>query len=149
MVYKKLYLRTADDYIFDIDLRGRIVVVDGLSGSGKTFLFNTVMTNKLNPVSVNTAEDTDLSNVVTINIFNKEMLNTLSSIRGKLIIIDNADVLLTQKEADYISSDMNNQYLIYSKGSIDFHISPNYYAYLELKDKIYSIHYRYSESGWY
>ena len=51
MVYKKLYLRTADDYIFDIDLRGRIVVVDGLSGSGKTFLFNTVMTNKLNPVS--------------------------------------------------------------------------------------------------
>ena len=50
MVYKKLYLRTADDYIFDIDLRGRIVVVDGLSGSGKTFLFNTIVNNQLTPV---------------------------------------------------------------------------------------------------
>ena len=51
MVYKKLYLRTADDYIFDIDLRGRIVVVDGLSGSGKTFLFNPIVNNQLTPVS--------------------------------------------------------------------------------------------------
>ena len=47
--------------------------------------------------------------IVFDNSFDKEIL---MNVKGKLIVIDNADILLSDEVRKYISMDGNNQYLI-------------------------------------
>ena len=113
MIKNRLYVKTVNGIIFDLDLRGRIVLIDGNSGTGKTFLLNTIKNNQLNPVSLRDNLESDLSDVVTIDVFTKDRINNIKNMSNKLIIIDNADIILNQDMANFISLDKNNQYLIY------------------------------------
>lgn len=46
------------------------------------------------------------------------------------MIIDNADILLANKKKllEYISYDLNNQYIIFSRGGIPIPASPNHFC---------------------
>lgn len=44
--------------------------------------------------------------------YQKNLLEMIRQMKGKLIVIDNADILLNDETRKYISLDGNNQYLI-------------------------------------
>lgn len=146
---RNLVVSTKDGYIFDLELRGNIVVIEGESGSGKSFLVKTILSKQGVPGIFNINNETNLENVVCINYYNKGLISNISRFRGKLVIIDNADILLSQTVADYIAQDMHNQYLIYSRGGLEFYISPNYYASIERHGKRFELKYKFSVPGWY
>lgn len=149
MLLNRLYITNPNKIIFDFILKGHIVVVDGLSGSGKTFLANTIRTKQLNDYAKDNDNETDLASVVVINLYDKDIFNQIKSQSSKLFIIDNADIILNQEMADYISRDIKNQYLIYSRSNLEFNISPNYYAHIVKNGNKYTLQYNYAEEGWF
>ena len=97
--------------IFDIELRSHLVLVMGQSGVGKTFFFNSykdyILANgKENKVYFYNFAD----------VGNKDyMYERIRNSKGKLFVIDNADLLISEKMKQIISKDCNNQYLIITK----------------------------------
>lgn len=149
MIYSELRVETSNDFRFDLKLRGDITLVGGDSATGKTFLVRAIRAKNYNRNILNSGYDTDLSNVVIYDFttgISKESLSTLSN---KLIIIDNADIIVNQKLADYIKLDFNNQYLIFSRGGIDYHVTPNYRATMVRSGNIFGLKYKYSKPGWF
>jgi len=129
--------------IFDLELRGRITIIDGDSGKGKTFLCNLLQ----DKIILNTDEFKD---IVVINYLTKDRLDSINRYKGKLIVIDNADVILDKEQVGFINSDRENQYIIMTRLQYDFNISPNYIAQLTTEDfKTFYLKYEYSVKGWF
>lgn len=95
---------------FDLNLRAPIVAVTGDSGTGKSLLSSVIQQNAvMNPES----------KFVCINYLTRpDMIKLLiSQYHDKVIVIDNADVLLPKAgiDAKYIQEDSSNQYLIFTR----------------------------------
>ena len=137
--------------VFDLELRGNLVVVEGYSGQGKTYFFNSLRDVKYSEFPVN-VQGVDLSKVEFINIFSKGQVDLKAFIQkseGKLFIIDNADSLLTNELAAYIGWDIKNQYIVFARASWPFGVSPNYYAGMRIVGNKHVLQYAYSVKGWY
>lgn len=127
---------------FDIELRGFITVLGGISSSGKTFfvetLYNQYLNNSQELKSKYGLQGIQILNTLTLNdgIEDKEMISILKSRKGFLIVIDNADTILENRAAliEHISRDTSNQYIIMSRGGVNLRISPNHYSELENND---------------
>lgn len=80
-----------------------ITILTGSSATGKTATFSFIK----ECMAVN-------SNIVCLNYldYQKNIKEILMLTKGKLIIIDNADILLNDEARKYISMDGDNQYLI-------------------------------------
>lgn len=90
-------------FILDFNFTNNITVLTGDSGNGKTASFSFIkecMT--LNP------------DIMCLNYldYQKNIADIIKSAKGKLIVIDNADVLLDDDVRKYIALDNKNQYLI-------------------------------------
>ncbi|MDE7478295.1 MAG: ABC transporter ATP-binding protein [Lachnospiraceae bacterium] len=90
-------------FIVDFIFINNITILTGDSGTGKTASFSFIkecMT--VNP------------NIFCLNYldYQKKIKEILSQEKGKLIVIDNADILLDNDTRKYISLDDKNQYLI-------------------------------------
>lgn len=130
---------------FSLDLRGRIVVIDGNSGTGKTFLWSTIKTLQDAPSTRD-----KVKNILLLNYKSENVEEKIKSSEGNLIIIDNGDLILSPDMAHYISFDYANQYLIFQRGNqLEFGISPNYYAYMVDYGDHIGLKYEYSVRGWY
>lgn len=148
MVKERLYIEY-DGVTFDLNLRGHVVVIRGDSGTGKTFLWNTVNIIKNSGFGRFTE---DLKNVEIINWENRGAysIEALKTYKNKLIIIDNASCFITQEIADFIADDTQNQYLIFTRDAgVTFHISPNYLGDFVSNGNRISIEYRSSRTGWF
>lgn len=90
-------------FSLDFHFKNNITLLMGDSGTGKTLVFGI-----LKELSV-----TD-GRLVCINYFdvNKQMEQEIGSVSGKLIVIDNADVILNDEVRKKIAFDRKNQYLI-------------------------------------
>jgi hypothetical protein len=79
--------------------------------------------------------------VAVINSLTVEILMILESLNQKLIIIDNADLLLMHSPeiVDYIVNDKNNNYLIMSKYLLDFKTYLHQVSELVLYDKTFKL----------
>lgn len=127
---------------FDIELRGFITVLGGVSSSGKTFfietLYNQYLNNSQELKSQYGLQGIQILNTLTLNdgVEDKEMIGILKSRKGFLIVIDNADTILENREAlvQHISRDTSNQYIIMSRGGVNLKISSNHYSELENTD---------------
>lgn len=90
-------------FIVDFDFENNITILMGDSGTGKTAAFSFIREcMAVNP------------NIVCLNYldYQKDILGILKGTKEKLIVIDNADVLLNDETRKYISLDGENQYLI-------------------------------------
>ncbi len=90
-------------YIVNFKFTNNITILTGESATGKTAAFSFIkecMT--INPT------------ILCLNYldYQKNIQELLEKEKGKLIVIDNADILLNDEARKYISLDDNNQYLI-------------------------------------
>ena len=107
-----------------IPLLDTIIVIGGNSSSGKTFIKDTA------PEFYND-EKTAL-----IEVFDYKRtvdLSVMKALRNRLIIIDNADILLSENEdvSNFINTDTNNQYLLFMRDDNDVDFSVDNYAELQ------------------
>lgn len=90
-------------YVLDFDFTNNITILTGSSATGKTASFSFIREcMAINP------------KIVCLNYqdYQKDIKTLISSEVGKLIVIDNADILLDDDTRKYISLDDKNQYLI-------------------------------------
>ena len=90
-------------FIVDFNFRNNITILMGNSGTGKTAAFSFIREcMAINP------------KLLCLNYmdYQKNIKDIISHEEGKLIVIDNADILLDEDTRKYISLDDKNQYLI-------------------------------------
>ena len=90
-------------YIVDFDFTNNITILTGSSGVGKTASFSFIKEcMAINP------------DIMCLNYldYQKDIKEIIRNQKGKLIVIDNADILLNDDTRKYISLDDKNQYLI-------------------------------------
>ena len=90
-------------YILNFDFTNNITILTGSPATGKTASFSFMREcMAVNP------------NIMCINYqdYYKNIKKMISEETGKLIVIDNADILLDDDTRKYISMDHKNQYLI-------------------------------------
>ncbi len=91
-----------------------LTLLIGNSGNGKSFIFQILDELKTYDDQIETFNYRDL---------NKFHLDTLKNLKGKLIVIDNADILLDLPKREYIAFDDTNQYLIIGRDPSDLMIT--------------------------
>ena len=90
-------------YILDFEFMNNITVLTGSAATGKSLAFSFMREcMAVNP------------DIVCINYqdYQKDIKKLIAGETGKLIVIDNADILLDDDTRKYISTDDKNQYLI-------------------------------------
>lgn len=115
MIYKSYKIDTGN-VKFVLNLKDRMVLVDGLSGVGKTLLYKAIMQDALtNRKDIICLNRNDIKGGETTNID-----NIIKSAKNKLIVIDNAEVILSLDMRYNISVDKNNQYIIFTHNTDGF-----------------------------
>lgn len=143
--WEKNELNVEDIYgnIFDFKFKGQKTVIGGDSGTGKSFLCSLI--EKLDSVD-DTDKLYDTSNIVLIN---KKNVDILRSLRDKFIIIDRSEMLLGEKEVEFINDDFDkNRYLIFTRKHIGILVSPNYYADIKNNQSTFTLEYEFNVKGW-
>ena len=102
LIVKRIYTKHTS-FVIDIQLKNNITFIGGESGTGRSLLYSII--EEL------AAEDK------TIKCFNyldykKSYKSSIKRSKGKLFVIDNADILLDDSIRSYIALDNNNQYII-------------------------------------
>ncbi len=90
-------------FVLDFKFTNNITILTGDSGAGKTASFSFIREcMAVNP------------DILCLNFldYQKDILQIICQANGKLIVIDNADILLDDEARKYISLDAGNQYLI-------------------------------------
>ena len=90
-------------FIVDITFQNNITILMGDSGIGRTTVFSFIRECEvINP------------KLLCLNYldYQKDIQEIIKNAEGKLIVIDNADILLDDDTRKYISLDDKNQYLI-------------------------------------
>ena len=90
-------------FVLDFKFTSNITILTGDSGTGKTASFSFIKEcMALNP------------DIMCLNYldYQKDIADIIKNLNGKLIVIDNADVLLNNDMRKYIALDDKNQYLI-------------------------------------
>ena len=97
--YNKIHTNYVVDFVFTTN----ITILTGDSGQGKTAVFSFF--------EEDAAKNPRLLCYNYLD-YQKNIFEEIKSSEGKLIVIDNADLLLTDELRKYISLDGKNQYLI-------------------------------------
>lgn len=128
---------------FEFHLRGKVTIVNGLSATGKTYLCEYI---KEVQQDLNSDFGTEFDNVFLLNSENKDCIYKQLK---KLIIVDRAELILSNDIVNFINSDNNNKYLIFSRGLTGIRVTPNYFATIERDEDKYVLRYEFSEKGWF
>ena len=90
-------------YVVNFTFTNNITILTGFAATGKTVSFTIIKEcMAINP------------NILCLNYldYQRNIKDIISKIKGKLVVIDNADILLDDDTRKYISMDDKNQYLI-------------------------------------
>lgn len=92
-----------EPFMIDFTFTNNITILTGAAGTGKSMIFSFIKEN-----------ETNNSQFLCLNYKNAqdEIRDIISETEGKLIVIDNADILLSDDARKKISIDDKNQYLI-------------------------------------
>lgn len=128
--------------IYSLNLHGNTTIIDGDSGTGKTLMCQVAKQMIANNADYLVTYDTDNKSSLNVNI--------LKQYKNKLIIIDNADLIVYGDILEYILNDRNNHYILFRRNNYDVRLSPNYYAKLVKNDKnIRYLEYLSTNPRWY
>lgn len=97
------FLTVHSSFIVDFTFKNNITILMGDSGTGKTASFSFIREcMAINP------------KIFCLNYldYQKDIKDMISKTEGKLIVVDNADILLDDDTRKYISLDDKNQYLL-------------------------------------
>ena len=98
-------------FVVDFTFKNNITILMGDSGTGKTAVFSFIREcMAVNP------------RILCFNYldYQKDIKDVINKAEGKLIVIDNADMLLDDDTRKYISLDGKNQYLIIGRNPKNF-----------------------------
>ncbi|WP_294238571.1 ABC transporter ATP-binding protein [Pseudobutyrivibrio sp.] len=113
--YKTAHTSFEVDFLFD----NNITIIMGDSGTGKSATYSFLReAMTLDP------------NLVCFNYLDaqKNIREELTKLHGKLIVIDNMDIILDEEARKYISTDGTNQYILMGRDLRNlFATSDNYY----------------------
>lgn len=114
MKLMKSYKTTTNKINFNLKFYDKMTLIDGESGVGKTMLFKAIerdcLINKTNIICLN------YDDIASGNIE-----HTLNTAKGKVIIIDNADIALSMEQKVRVAMDKDNQYIIFTHSTEGFH----------------------------
>ena len=99
--YQSKYLNMG----LDLDLDANLILISGDSGVGKSFVWQIFENDKAFDDRVETINYKD----------QKDVSQKIKALKNKLIIIDNADVLLDDELRKHIAFDADNQYIIFGR----------------------------------
>lgn len=102
-VVRKKIITTHTSYDVDLTFENNITFINGDSGVGKSALFSFIQEM--------TTEDKEIRCFNYLDK-NKNYKSAIKLSKGKLFVIDNADLLLDNKMRQYIATDTENQYVI-------------------------------------
>lgn len=130
----KQYKTSGNGVDFDLIFHDALTIINGESGVGKTVLFkaleNDSILGNLDAICLNYDDIT--SGIIDI---------TLKSAQNKIIIIDNADIILTDEQRFRISTDQDNQYIIFAHSIQGMHPSEKSIAELLVKNNKAKLNY--------
>ena len=110
----------------DFEFDNNITILMGESGTGKTASYSFI------------ADDMALDDrIVCFNYRDnqKNIKEELLRLNGKFVVIDNIDIILDEEARKYISTDLNNQYLLIGRDPRNlFATSDNYYELISEKE---------------
>lgn len=138
----------------DLKLRGRITIILGNSGTGKTYTAEGIADMKR---SRNIQSNTNLDDIIPITLgiqFTSEgnMMDYLKSLSDKIIIIDEADSRLHDMKnvKQFIEQDMKNLYILMYRSikSSSLGATPANIATLKFNEDTFSLNYKYDVGGW-
>ena len=113
MIYKNITFK-ADPFSYDLVFEDRITLVGGDSGTGKTVLYEML-------------EDLRLTDEYkAIKLFNYKSDNLLEAIkqcRDCFIVIDNADILISDEVRRFINFEFSNQYMLFLRNCDGLNVS--------------------------
>lgn len=101
------------DVEIHLEFKDRITIVGGDSATGKTYTFNALK------------DMSSISDVpyIFIDYSSRNMFRAgIKDVKGCMIVIDNADILLTREDKENIINDTNNQYLIFSRSCVGYRL---------------------------
>ena len=124
MVYKNIIFKAAP-FSYDLEFDDRITLVGGDSGTGKTVLYEML-------------EDLRLTDEYkAIKLFNYKSDNLLESIkqcRNNFIVIDNADILITDEVRRFVNFEFSNQYMLFLRNCDGLNVSDKSFKVLKLNN---------------
>ena len=110
----------------DFEFDNNITILMGESGTGKTASYSFI------------ADEMALDDrIVCFNYRDnqKNIKEELLKLNGKFVVIDNIDIILDEEARKYISTDLNNQYLLIGRDPRNlFATSDNYYELISDKE---------------
>jgi hypothetical protein len=97
--------------VVDFQFTNNITILIGNSGTGKTASYSFLLESRSEDDRIVCLNHTDIKS---------DIKSIIESLEGKLIVIDNADILLDHSTRRYITFDSRNQYLIIGRDVRDF-----------------------------
>ena len=95
---------------FDLELRTNLTLIGSNSGTGKTMTFNAI---KESSISLNEQHKIKYFSIKDVKSNSLEQIREdIINTKGKLIIIDDADIILDDITRRNIAFDVENQYII-------------------------------------
>lgn len=129
-----------DSTKYHLELRGKITIIDGDSGTGKTLLSNELSSLKESETSLT---GVDLSNIILLKSDKEDIIDDKI-----LYIIDRADMILNDIMCDKICSCSKARFLIFARGSYNLGVSPNHFGRFQKSLNEVSIVYEFNERWW-
>ena len=150
-VYDKDWVDTLEIDLVDISarlkLRDRKIVIDGDTATGKSLLVSAI--ERKRNVS---RKDVLWSKVEIFGYRQSDNLAKIRELSNKIIVIDNANLLMSADDVDYINSDYKNQYIIIGRYLKGLTVLPNHIAQIVKEEQGDTIHitlkYKNSLLGW-
>jgi len=133
---KKLEYSTPHKILVSVSLYDRITIIGGDSSTGKSFIKET---------SQEFYNDEEKTLIEVFDYRRTVDLAVLRALKNRLIIIDNADVILDGKDAicEHINSDSANMYLLFMRSENGIDVSIDNYAELKLIENVLTTEYEY------
>ena len=112
-------------YIVNFEFTNNITILTGASATGKTASFSFIREcMAVNP------------DIVCINYqdYQKDIKKLIASETGKLVVIDNADILINDEIRRFINFEFSNQYMLFLRNCDGLNVSDKSFKILKLKD---------------
>lgn len=105
MIYDKIEFKAAP-FSYSLTFSSRIILVRGDSATGKTYLYQMLEDVKFLP---------GYGNIRLFNYKSENFHKELHQCKNKFIVIDNADILLTDEDKRFINFEKSNQFMLFMR----------------------------------
>ena len=121
MIYKSIIFK-ADPFSYDLEFDDRITLVGGDSGTGKTVLYEMLEDLRLTD---------EYKNIKLFNYRSDNFEDSLKQCKDNFIVIDNADILMSNEIRKFINFEFSNQYMLFLRNCDGLNVSDKSFKILE------------------